>query len=151
MNRIHTNIPELLAQLKRKADPESMVFDPVRKKWIHETPEELVRQCLILWLQVNQSIPYGRMGVEKQIQVLGLTKRFDLLVYNKSALPLILVECKSPEIKIHQSMFDQAAIYNLKLQAPYLGICNGHDFFVCEIDFERKIYHFIENLPVYPF
>lgn len=116
-----------------------------------ETPEELVRQSLILWLNANQSIPFNRMAIEKQIEVLGLTKRFDLVVYNKFALPYILVECKSPQIPIQQKMFDQAAVYNMKLQAPFLGICNGLEFKLCEIDFVKKIYHFIYEIPTYPF
>ncbi len=129
----------------------AQLFDPVRKRWVKETPEELVRQCLILWLQISLSIPYGRMGVEKQIQVLGLTKRFDLLIYNKQALPLILIECKSPQISLNQAMFDQAAVYNLKLMAPYLSICNGLELLICEIDFARKNYHFVGKFPEYPF
>ena len=142
---------DLQSQLKRTELSGAQLFDPVRKKWVTENPEELVRQCLILWLNLNHSIPFSRMAVEKQIQVLGLTKRYDLVVYNKSALPFILVECKSPQISIHQKMFDQAAIYNMKLQAPFLGICNGLEFKICEIDFKANAYQFVLNLPSYPF
>ena len=145
------SLMDLQSQLKRREAPEIQLFDPVRKKWIVENPEELVRQCLILWLNINQSIPFSRMAVEKQIQILGLTKRYDLVIYNKSALPYILVECKSPQISIHQKMFDQAAVYNMKLQAPFLGICNGLEFKICEIDFEKRIYHFVKEIPSYPF
>jgi hypothetical protein len=142
---------EFQYRLQRMEMPEAQLFDPVRKRWVKETPEELVRQCLILWLQISLSIPYGRMGVEKQIQVLGLTKRFDLLIYNKQALPLILIECKSPQISLNQAMFDQAAIYNLKLKAPYLSICNGLDLRICKIDFDKMNYQFVDHFPVYPF
>lgn len=151
MSQTEYKLLDFSSQLKRKVDSDSLLFDPVRKKWIKENPEELVRQCLIIWLNQIKSIPYSRMAIEKQIQVLGLTKRFDLVIYGKSALPYILVECKSPQINIHQKMFDQAAVYNMKLKAPYLCICNGIDFRICEIDFDRKSYQFIHELPSYPF
>ncbi len=151
MNPSNFTLLDLQSQLKRSDSANPQIFDPVRKKWIMESPEEMVRQCLILWLNQHQSIPFSRMAVEKQIQVFSLTKRFDLVIYGKSALPYILIECKSPQMSIHQKMFDQAAVYNMKLQAPYLGICNGIEFKMCQIDFEQKIYHFIYDLPQYPF
>jgi hypothetical protein len=151
MNLTEFKLLDLEAQIKRSVSPELQLFDPVRKKWVMENPEEIVRQCLILWLTENNAIPYSRMAIEKQIQILGLTKRYDLVVYNKSAMPYILVECKAPHLAIHQSMFDQAAVYNMKLQAPFLGICNGHELKLCEIDFDKRLYHFIAELPHYPF
>lgn len=150
MNLEEFKLVELLSHIKRSNPSSNLLFDPVRKIWIKENPEELVRQCLIIWLR-TQSIPYSRMAIEKQIQVFGLKKRFDLVIYDRSASPFILVECKSPQISIRQNMFDQAAVYNIKLQAPYLGICNGHEFKICEINFEQKIFRFIYSLPNYPF
>lgn len=148
---MYPTILELQSKLKRSGSGKSLLFDPVRKKWISESPEEIVRQCLILWLAVTFGIPYGRMAVEKQIQVLGLMKRFDLVIYNKHALPYILIECKSPQIPLHQNLLDQAALYNMKLQAPYLMISNGMDTQVCKIDFINQRYEFIKSLPHYPF
>lgn len=151
MSQSNFTLLDMQSQLKRTDGEHAQLFDPVRKKWITETPEELVRQCLILWLNQFHAIPFNRMAVEKQIQVFSLTKRFDLVIYGKSALPFILIECKSPQMSLQQKMFDQAAVYNMKLQAPYLGICNGLDFKFCHIDFEQKIYQFISELPTYPF
>ncbi len=74
-----------LASLKRQLLPKPILFDPVRKKWMAETPEETVRQCLIQYLNLKHHIPLSRMAVEKQVAVYQLKKRFDLVVYNKMA------------------------------------------------------------------
>jgi hypothetical protein len=138
-------------QIRRNKGLQNTLFDPVRKKWVKDNPEEMVRQCLIVWLNQTFSIPYSRMAVEKQIQLFNMNKRFDLVIYDKSASPFILVECKSPDIHIQQKMFDQAAIYNMNLLAPYLGICNGEELRVCKIDFINKTYEYADDLPPYPF
>ncbi|MBK9107516.1 MAG: type I restriction enzyme HsdR N-terminal domain-containing protein [Saprospiraceae bacterium] len=129
----------------------SKVFDPVRQKWYVFTPEEKVRQCLIIWLNKYCQIPYSRMAVEKKIVVFNRLKRFDLLVYDQHLKAKILFECKEPGFPIHQSIFNQAAVYNFDLKAPFLGICNGFELIVAEIDFLKNTYQFTDRLPNYPF
>ena len=46
-------------------------------------------------------------------------------VYNASMKPLLLVECKKPEVQLQQKTFDQAMIYNMVLNVPYILITNG--------------------------
>ena len=69
------------------------VWDPIRKKWLIQTKEELVRQLLIVFLRDVLSYPATLIQVEKGIQVHGLQKRFDILVYTKSIQPYLLIEC----------------------------------------------------------
>lgn len=127
------------------------VFDPVRQKWIAMTPEEKVRQCLIFWLNAIHHIPFGRMAVEKKILVFNQMKRFDLVVFDRELKAKILFECKEPGCPIQQSIFNQAAVYNYELKAPFLGICNGHELILAEIDFHHKSYRISNRLPTYPF
>lgn len=127
------------------------VFDPVRKTWVLETPEETVRQCLIQWLHDRLQIPFSRMAVEKQIKVNQARRRFDLVIYDRNASPFILIECKAPAFSIQQSFFDQAAAYNLELKAPFLVICNGHNSVFAKLNFEMRKIEFIPILPTYPF
>ncbi|MBK7359049.1 MAG: type I restriction enzyme HsdR N-terminal domain-containing protein [Saprospiraceae bacterium] len=140
-----------LASLKRQLLPKPMLFDPVRKKWMAETPEETVRQCLIQYLNLKHHIPLSRMAVEKQVAVYQLKKRFDLVVYNKMAQAFLLVECKAPQIQILQDVLDQAARYNIQLKAPYLMVSNGQLSLLCQIDFLKSTYQFTQELPDYPF
>lgn len=91
------------------------------------------------------------MSVEKEIQVFGLKKRFDLVVYDEYLKPLMLVECKKNDALIQQNYFDQAAAYNLALKAPYLAITNGKFWHLAQIDFLKRNYLFIDQLLKYPF
>lgn len=127
------------------------LFDPVRKKWVADLPEERVRQGLIFWLNKKKGIPFARMAVEKQIRIGSLTKRFDLVIYNKLAEPYILIECKAAHLPIHQRMFDQAGRYNLLLKAPYLGICNGQQVLLARLNFENGQFSLLDDFPLYPF
>ena len=89
------------------------------------------------------------ISVEHQIDVYGLKKRFDLLVYNKNLSPFILIECKSPSVKINQKTFDQIIQYNLKLKCPYLMITNGLNHYFCNVNQNEKKIEFIDSIPFY--
>jgi hypothetical protein len=69
------------------------------------------------------------------------------VVFNQSMHPYIIVECKAPHIKITQETFDQIARYNLALDAKYLMLTNGLQHFYCQMNFEKKSYIFLEELP----
>lgn len=127
------------------------LFDPVRKLWVNYTPEEQVRQCVILWLHDLYKVPFGRMAVEKSIKIFKQTKRFDLVVFDDHLTPRLLVECKQPNHPILQKIFEQAALYNLEMKAPYLAITNGIHWLLAEIDFGARNYQLIKQLPDYPF
>lgn len=63
-----------------------------------------------------------------------MPKRADIVVFDSSMLPWMVVECKHAEIPLTQSVFDQAARYNLTLKVPYLAITNGMALLVASID-----------------
>lgn len=112
------------------------LFDPVRQKWVKRTEEELVRQCFILYLTQKKEIPVSHISVEKEIKVNGLSRRYDIIVYDDNCVPYMLIECKAPHIKISQEVVEQAGRYNQTLRVPILGVTNGqtHRFF--NINFE---------------
>jgi hypothetical protein len=125
------------------------IFDIVRKKYVILTPEEWVRQHIIHFLVEEKKYPLSLIAVEKKLTINNLTKRTDILVFNTNGLPHIIVECKSPTIKISQNTFDQIARYNLKLQANYLFVSNGLAHFYCKIDTQNETYVFLESIPNY--
>lgn len=114
------------------------VFDPVRKKWLLLTPEEHVRQVFVLYLLNVKQIPLSHISVEKAITVNGLTKRYDIVVFNMNKRPEIVIECKAPEVKLTQAVIEQAGRYNKTLQANVLGVTNGKQSFFFTIDFETE-------------
>lgn len=135
-------------QLKsKKENDKSYLFDPIRKKNIILQPEELVRQLCILWLINNQEIHRNAIQVEKLININGLSRRFDIVVYDKEIKPFILIECKSPSVKIKQSTFDQIAMYQMALNAPFLIVTNGIDCYIAEINHDEKKYIFYNQVP----
>lgn len=125
------------------------IFDIIRKKFILLTPEEWVRQHVIHFLITTLKYPKSHINVEKVMKINGLIKRYDIVVFDKMGQILILVECKSTEIKINQTVFDQIARYNLTLKAPFLMLTNGLNHFFCKMDFENEAYVFLETLPIY--
>ena len=123
------------------------IFDEIRKKFIILTPEEWVRQHVVHYLLSEKSYPKSWINVEKQIKMNGLTKRYDVVVFNPNGSIFLLVECKAPEIKISQHTFDQIARYNLALKAEYLMVTNGLEHYFCQMDYENERYHFLQELP----
>ncbi len=133
----------------RDLNGRSEIFDPVRHRFVALTPEEWVRQHLIAYLHIVKGYPLHLIGVEKQLMLNKRIKRFDLVVFKRNASPFILAECKAPGVEITQHAFDQAARYNMPLLAGYFLITNGLEHYPCRIDYARKQYVFIEEIPSY--
>lgn len=125
------------------------IFDSIRRQWVALTPEEWVRQHTAMWLQESRNYPSSLMAVEKQIRVNGLQRRCDIICHDSSAQPLVIVECKSPDVEITQNLFDQAARYNLTVGAKYFLLTNGLRHFCCTMNHETQSWNFLEELPVY--
>ncbi|MCP9201118.1 type I restriction enzyme HsdR N-terminal domain-containing protein [Gramella sp. GC03-9] len=125
------------------------VFDDLRKKFIILTPEEWVRQHCVKFLKEEKKYPYSLINVEKQLKLAGLTKRYDIVVFEPDGKIKIVVECKAPSVKITQDTFDQIARYNMSLQAEFLMVTNGLQHFFCKLDYENETYIFLKELPQY--
>jgi type I site-specific restriction endonuclease len=131
----------------RQHNGRNEIYDPVRKKYILLIPEEWVRQHVIAYLVKEKQVPLNLIAVEKTLKINTLTKRFDVVVFDRNAKPLMLIECKAPGIRVNESVFDQAARYNLSLKAGLFLITNGIEHYCCRIDFENKLYIFMNEIP----
>ena len=125
------------------------IFDPIRQKELVLTPEELVRQLLIQYLQHERRYPAARMAVEKLVRVNGLRKRCDLLIFDQATLPYLLVECKRADVPINAATFKQIAWYNMPLRVPYLLVTNGRHTYCCSMNYTEKNYRFLDAVPVF--
>ena len=125
------------------------VYDPIRRKDIALTPEELLRQLVLLYFLEIKNYPANRIRVEIGIDLNGLRKRCDLVVYDAEIRPWLLVECKSPKVPLTQATFEQAARYNLQLRAPHLVITNGLSTYCAQLDFETKGIDYQLDFPEY--
>lgn len=124
------------------------LFDVVRKKQVAATPEEKIRQLMIQYLIGARNFPKSLLGVEVSISVNRLSKRCDILAY-KDGLPVMIVECKAPSVKIDQSVFEQAARYNLALKVPYLLVTNGLVTLCCKVNLIESGFEFLDEIPEY--
>lgn len=119
----------------------------IRKKFMVLTPEEIVRQLVILYLIQERGYNKNRVSVEKQLKINGRIKRCDILIYNQQTEPHLLVECKAPNIPISQVTFDQIARYNLALNVRYFIVTNGIQTFCCQVNHQQATYDFLEIIP----
>ena len=140
------NFPNFVFRFKN-SENKVAIFDEIRKKFMILTPEEWVRQNVVRFLLEEKKYPKSLIIVEKALKINGLTKRYDVVVFNNDGSILVLIECKAPEIKISQTTFDQIARYNLTLKAEYLMVTNGLKHYFCKMDFENEKYQFLENFP----
>lgn len=101
------------------------VWDPVRKRWVKLTLEEWVRQNFVQYLLEEKKYPASLLAIEKGIELNGLKKRCDIIVF-KDSLPWLIVECKEPNVPLSEDTFMQIIRYNMVLQVPYLVITNGN-------------------------
>lgn len=144
------NLPSYSFRLK-SSENKTLIFDIIRKKYVVLTPEEWVRQHILHYLIHEKKYPISLIAIEKQLKINSLTKRTDIVVYNRKGLPEIIVECKAPSISISQETFDQIARYNLTLEANYLMVSNGLNHYYCQSDLENQTYVFLRDIPEYEF
>jgi len=78
-----------------------------------------------------------------------LKRRVDVLIHNRQGKPVMIVECKAPEIKIDDKVFDQIVCYNMQLKVPFIIVTNGMDHYACRIDYENNKYEFLLVIPLY--
>jgi|TARA_B110000879_G_scaffold52918_1_gene75174 hypothetical protein len=142
---LQLNFPNYTFKIKN-IENEDYIFDEIRKKYIKLTKEEWVRQNCVNFLVKEKKFPQVLINVEKTLKINKLSKRYDIVVYNSDGSIKLLVECKSPEIKITQKTFDQIAIYNMSLNADLLMITNGINHYYCKIDYENQCYKFINDI-----
>ncbi|RYJ45005.1 type I restriction enzyme HsdR N-terminal domain-containing protein [Flavobacterium beibuense] len=140
------NFPNYTFRFKN-SENKVAIFDEIRKKFILLTPEEWVRQHVVHYLLNEKKYPKSYINVEKILKINGLTKRYDVVVFNPDGSIFLLIECKAPQVAITQNTFDQIARYNMTLNANYMMVTNGLNHYFCHMDYEQEKYNFLRNLP----
>ena len=130
----------------RECEGRREVFDPVRRRWVALTSEEWVRQCTIQRLHGEGGYPLEVMQVEGTINLNGMTRRCDIVVY-RDGQPWMIVECKKSEVPLTQKVCDQACRYNTVLRVPCLLLTNGKQEVVIEADLDGGRLRQLAELP----
>jgi hypothetical protein len=128
---------------------EMQIFDPLRKKYVKLTPEERVRQDTIVWLSKEWEVPLPLMSSEWGFSFNGMQYRADVIVFDRTLQPLMLVECKAPDVPINQMVVDQVIRYNLSLKVKYILITNGKSSYLCGRNPETEQYEFLDRILKY--
>jgi hypothetical protein len=143
------NLPEFDYKLK-KADGKVWIFDVIRKKYLVLTPEEWVRQHFVHFLVNDFKYPKSLIKIEGGLRYNQLQKRTDILIFDREAKPWMVIECKSPELKLSEMTLQQASVYNATLKAKFLTVTNGLHYFCSATDWNEGKVTLLNQLPLYP-
>ncbi len=135
---IKINFPKDQVRIKQQGTVNE-VFDPIRKKWLLLTPEEWVRQNFLQYLLQN-NYPASLIAIEKEIKLGELRKRCDIVVYDRSMQPWMIIECKEMSINLSEKTIEQILRYHITLPSDFLIITNGSFTY----GFEKKMDQFFE-------
>lgn len=134
MDLPNLNLPKTEFRFRKNEKGTLQLFDGIRKKFIDVTPEEWVRQHIVYFLMSYKQVPASMIALEKQLLLNNTKRRTDIVVYQPNLKPLLIVECKAPEIEINQSTINQALRYNLELKVPYVYLTNGLNHVFIKLD-----------------
>lgn len=109
----------------KEENGKEVIFDDLRKQWVRLTPEEWVRQNLIQYMLQVKKYPAAFIGIEKEIALGELKKRFDLLVFDRNHQPWMMIECKAMDVELTDKVLEQIIRYNMSVPVSYLVISNG--------------------------
>lgn len=140
------SLPPIKARIKEENE-KNYIFDILRKKFLILTPEEWVRQHLIHLLIERYHYPKSLISCEKGLSYNKRLKRTDIVTYDQTGNPFLLIECKAPNIKLSKNTLHQASTYNSQLKAPYLCISNGINTLCFQINHKTQAITQLNDLP----
>lgn len=143
------NLPDATLKLSHGKDGGVTVFDPLRRRRVHLTPEEWVRQHFTFFLIHHKGYPAGLLGNEVTVELNGMNKRCDTVLYDLNRQPRMIIEYKAPTVALTQRVFDQIWRYNTVLRVEWLIVSNGMQHVVCQLDRTKGTYEFLPQVPDY--
>ncbi len=124
-------------KIKRRKLPDGRVeiFDVIRRQWLISTPEEQVRQQFIHYLINIAGFNPAHISIEHHFVLDGgKNLRADIVLFDKNAKAIMLIECKAESIKIDGTTFTQASKYNNFFRAKYILLTNGISNYIFSTD-----------------
>ncbi len=131
-------------------------LDGIRQRLINITPEETVRQHVISYILDELKVPANAVRIEEHLSHYGIQsrRRADIIIERYSEedntrYPLVVIECKAPQVAISDRVFDQVEDYADMLGADYAMATNGYEAEFLHYNSEKDSYEFITELPKY--
>lgn len=119
------NFPPVELNIRQGEDSRLYIPDHIRGGYLVLTPEEYVRRHLIGFLVSECGAELRSIVTEYPVALNGTAQRADVVVVAPSGQPLLVAECKAPEVPIDKSVLAQAVRYNSVLGARYVVLTNG--------------------------
>ena len=142
------NLPPFEPKISEQGG-KSVIWDPIRRIWVPLTPEEKVRQAFVSYLINYKGYPLSHIANEQAIDLNGMSRRCDSVIYDKTGQPKVIVEYKAPTVNITQKVFDQIARYNLVLHVDYLIVSNGLIHYCIKMEYPTGKFTFLQDIPSY--
>lgn len=139
------NFPPIHLRARRSANGRTEIFDAVRGRWLVLTPEEWVRRHVVEYLRRECGFSPQLIVEEYPVNINGMAQRADIVVMGDDMQPLMVVECKEPNIKIGDEVLRQVVRYNSVLGCRYIALTNGIATYCYEHD--GKKYSPIKSFP----
>jgi hypothetical protein len=136
----------------RRAGKECL-FDPVREMLIIKTPEEIVRQKFVGFLREVMNVPRQMIDIEVPMSDFKARGkgRADIVVYglnaNDERIPVVVIECKAPNITLNDYTTDQVMNYDSVLCANTIITTNGT--YMKVMNKQGQVYRSLAVIPSY--
>ena len=153
---------ELVEQLERIPAPKLYLrkgkecyLDPYRDKLIPATPEETVRQKVLIWLEKELKVPHDVILVEMLLSKCGLNSkdRADIVIsrFGEEGLlyPVAIVECKANTVQISSNTIEQCCRYTDALGIDYAFVTNGVEMLAFHYNEKDDQYIQLAAVPTY--
>lgn len=131
-------------------------LDPIRGRLIFITPEETIRQRTVSYILNELHVPKEMIKVEVRLSEYGVKTRAraDIIIeeYNEKQdqlSPLVVIECKAPEIILGDNDLEQVWRYADLINAPFCVVTNGYEIICYYYDSRVDRYKEIEEFPEY--
>ncbi|WP_455645548.1 type I restriction enzyme HsdR N-terminal domain-containing protein [Methanosphaera sp.] len=140
--------------IKYKHNGHQYYYDKVKDILRPATPEEKIRQKVIEYLHHELKIPYEAMKTEEAIAHYKKhgKGRIDIIVFGhsiKNPKVLMIIECKSENVKLTEEVYEQAEKYSQKINVPIYMVTNGVDCDYRKWNDEEEVYNQIITPPTY--
>lgn len=135
-------------------DGKKCYLDVVKNCLRPATPEEYVRQKLLLFLHNEMEIPFNALDTEVNLSYYkkGLKGRIDVTVnvlYEDFQQTQMVIECKAKNVDLTEEVFSQADAYATKINAPIIMLTNGIEAEIYVWDLNQEEYNYLDYYPSY--
>lgn len=148
-------MPSLIAPhfpVARMEGNQKLWFNPVQKIRAADRPEERVRLQMIEFLSREAGFSLNHITTELPVKLHreDTALRADILCFDDFLRPLLLIECKSPQIQLDEKTAMQAAKYNMQVKSPYLMLTNGVRDLLYAVHEDGSVSHVPDFSQIFP-